>query len=246
MDRMMPLVRPRLVPGYAPAPVALAPGLWSLERRLRMPGGVTLPTRTTLIRLPSDGLLVVSPPAVEVGGLESLDALGRVEEILVPNSFHYLNARGFQARYPRATLRFPPGLHQRVLGLPAAEELGASAPPSWQGTLESAVLGPVGGSAEVALFHRPSATLVLTDLAFHMIRFESLFERWAWRANGVPAGFGPSRTSRSFLLRDRTLAVAFLERITAWPFSRVLVAHGEPLEHDAQAVFRKAFAAYLG
>lgn len=210
-----------------------------------MPGGARLPTRTAIVRLPSAGLLVVSPPAVEAGGLEAVDALGRVEEILVPNSFHYLNARAFLARYPRATLRVAPGLHQRVPGLPAGEELRASAPTSWHGAVEHLVLGPVRGLSEVALFHVPSETLLLTDLAFHMIHFESRVERAVWRLSGVPAGFGPSRTARTFLLWDRGMASAFLERVLAWPFRRVLVAHGEPLEEDAVAVFRRSFAAYL-
>jgi hypothetical protein len=210
-----------------------------------MPGGVGLSTRTTVIRLRSGGLLVVSPPAVEAGGLESLDALGPVAEVFVPNSFHYLNAAGFAARHPNATLRVAPGLHARVPGLPAAEEVGSVAPAAWGGEVEPLALGPVGGNSEVALFHAPSATLILTDLAFHLVRFDRAFERIAWRLNGVPAGFGPARTSRLMLLRDRPLAATFLARVVAWPFERVLVAHGDPLAQDAAAVFRRAFARYL-
>src|SRR5262249_43521280 len=222
-----------------------APDLWSLERRLRMPGGPGLPTRTTVIRLHSEALLIVSPPPVEAGGLECLEALGSVEEVLVPNSFHYLNAPGFLARYPHATLRVVPGLHERVPGLPRGQELPESALPSWRGVIEHLVLGPVRGVSEAVLFHRPSATLILTDLAFHMLQFEHRLERVVWRLTGVPAGFGPSRTSRLFLLGDRAVAAAFLERVLAWPFQRVLVAHGEPLEANAIAVFRQAFAPYL-
>jgi hypothetical protein len=210
-----------------------------------MPGGPALPAWTTLIRLRSGGLVVVSPPAVEAGGLEQIDALGGVEEVLVPNSFHHLNARAFLARYPHATLRVVPGLHRRVPGLPSGDELSGEPPPSWRGAVEHAVLGPVRGLAEAALFHAPSGTLVLTDLAFHMLRFESRVDRAFWRLVGVPSGFGPSRTARLLLLRDRALAAAFLERVLAWPFRRVLVAHGEPLERDAAAVFRRAFAPYL-
>jgi hypothetical protein len=129
--------------------------------------------------------------------------------------------------------------------LPYDQELSEEAPSSWRGVVEHLTLGPVRGATEVALFHRPSATLILTDLAFHMIQFERRFDRVAWRLNGVPPRFGPSRTSRLFLLRDRVAASVFLKRILDWPFQRVLVAHGEPLEANAAAVFRQAFAAYL-
>src|SRR5262245_29936790 len=191
VDRLIQLVRPRLVSSFAPPPTQIAPDLWSLERRLRMPGGPSLPARTTVMRLRSEALLVVSPPPVEVGGLEGLDALGSVEEVLVPNSFHYLNTPGFLARYPHATLRVVPGLHERVPGLPRGQELSEPAPPSWRGVIEHLVLGPVRGVSAAALFHRPSATLILTDLAFHMLQFEHRLERAVWRLNGVPPGFGP-------------------------------------------------------
>ena len=246
IDRVMQLGTPRLVPGFAPPPVPIAPDLWSIVRRLRMPGGPSLPTRSTLLRLASGRLLVVSPPAVEAGGLELLDVLGSVEEVLVPNSFHYLHTRGFLERYPEAVLWLAPGLPQRVAALPPGEELGAAEPASWGSVVEHQTLGPVRGISEVALFHRPSATLVLTDAAFHMVHYESGFERLIWKLFGVPAAFGPSRSARMLLLRDRAATAAFLARVLAWPFERVLVAHGEPLEENAVAAFRRAFAAYLG
>ncbi len=245
LDRLIQHVRPRLVSTFAPPPLQIAPDLWSLERRFRMPGGLSLPVRTTMIRLHSEALLVVSPPPVEAGGLEDLEALGAIEEVLIPNSFHYLNAPGFLMRYPRATLRVTPGLYERVPQLPRGQELSELSPPSWRGVIEHQVLRPLYGASEVVLFHRSSATLVLTDLAFHMRQFKHRFDRVAWRLNGAPPGFGPSRTSRLFLLRDRVVASAFLERVLAWPFERVLVAHGEPLETNAVAVFRQAFASYL-
>ena len=67
----------------------------------------------------------------------------------------------------------------------------------------------------------------------------------AWRLVGMPVGFGPSRTSRRLLLSDRRVAAAFLERVLAWPFEHVLVAHGEPLDVHARMAFRQAFAGYV-
>jgi hypothetical protein len=210
-----------------------------------MPGGPSLPSRTSVVRLRSNGLLVVSPPPVEPGGLEALDALGAVEEVLVPNSFHYLYSAPFLARYPRATFRYAPGLAERDPDLPRGEELGDAPPPAWNGMVEHCVLGPVRGISETALFHTPTRTLVVTDLAFHMLRYEGPIDRMIWRLTGIPAGFGPSRTARLFLLGDRAAAATFLRKILTWPFERVLVGHGEVLETNAAAEFRRAFAAYL-
>lgn len=113
LDRFIRHVRPKVVSAFAPPPVRIASDLWSLERRLRMPGGPILPTRTTVIRLRPEAILVVSPPPVEAGGLENLDTLGAVEQVLVPNSFYDLSVPGFVGRYPQATLRLARIIHQR-------------------------------------------------------------------------------------------------------------------------------------
>ena len=210
-----------------------------------MPGGAILPTRTTILVLPSGALLVVSPPPVEAGGLEQLDSLGPIGHVLAPNSFHYLNAPEFLARYPHASFWAAPGLFSRVPGMPPGSELTEATPDAWSAAVEHATLGPTRGVSEVALFHRESGTLILTDLAFNLVRLERRFDRVAWRLLGAPSGFGPSRSARMLLLRDRALAAAFLQRLLGWPFRRVLVAHGDSLEVDAVGVFRRAFAAYL-
>jgi hypothetical protein len=108
-----------------------------------------------------------------------------------------------------------------------------------------AVLKATDEVSEVAFFHHESATLVLTDLAFHMTTFAGTFDRLAWRLSGVPNGFGHSRTARMLLLRDRLPVESFLERVLAWPFRRILVGHGDPVDHDAIGVFRRAFRRYL-
>src|SRR5260221_2636272 len=91
-DRLIQFVRPRLVSSFAPPPVQIAPDLWSLERRLRLPGGPGLPARTTVIRLHSAALLVVSPPPVEAVGIECFDPLDAVLEALDPHRVHFLKA----------------------------------------------------------------------------------------------------------------------------------------------------------
>lgn len=71
IDRLMRLASPRPVSGFAPPPRELAPGVWLVDRRLRMPGGPLLPLRTTVIRLRDGSLVVISPPplppAAELG-----------------------------------------------------------------------------------------------------------------------------------------------------------------------------------
>ena len=190
-------------------------------------------------------MVVSPPPLIQSDGAAAIDSIGIVRQVVAPNTFHYLYAAEFMARYPDASLLVSPGLLDRVPGLPAAEALGASAPEAWSGELEVALLGPVRGVSEVLFFHLPTGVLVLTDLAFNMTRYARRFDRIAWRLAGVPKGFGPSRTARLLLLRDRAEAARCLSRVSEWPIRQIIVAHGEVVEHDAKARFLEAFGGYL-
>ena len=248
LDRVLRRVGPRPVAAFAPQPAQHAPGLWLLDRQLRFPGGVRLPSRTTILLLNSGELVVISPPAL-IGpeAAAAIDSIGVVRYVVAPNTFHYVYAAEFMARYQPATLLAAPGLLERVPELPPAEDLGRGRPEAWSGQLELAVLGPVRGLSAVVFFHLPSQALILTDLAFHLTRFDRLFDRVACRwGAGIPHGFGPGRTSRSLLLRDRAEASRFLSRVSEWPIAQIIVAHGDVVEHGAKVQFLEAFARYLG
>src|SRR5262249_26399772 len=45
--------------------------------------------------------------------------------------------------------------------------------------------------------------------------------------------------------RPRAGAARVLRRMLDWPFERIIVAHGSPIEHDAREVFRVAFSPYM-
>jgi hypothetical protein len=139
-----------------------------------------------------------------------------------------------------------PGVADRVPAVRPARTLPAEAPESWRRDVELEAFVAPNGFTEAVLFHRPSSTLVLTDLAFHLTSFASGFDRLVWRAFGVPAGFGPSRSARWTLLRDRDAVRPFLRRLLEWPFERIVVAHGDPIERSGREVFRRAYAAMLG
>lgn len=247
-ERAIKRIRPRLDTTFHPAPCELASDLWVLDRRLRMPGGAILPNRSTIVRLRERSLVVISPPPlVSPDDTLAIDAIGDVRYVVIPNSFHYVYAAAFLARYPRAALLTAAAVAARVPDLPAGQELDPKAlPEAWKSELELAVLGPVHGISETVFFHCATRTLILTDLAFHMTRFDRSFDRIAWRLSGVPRAFGPSRTARQLLLRDVREAAPFLERVAKWPFERIVVAHGDVVEDDAQARFRSAYAGYLG
>jgi hypothetical protein len=237
-------VRPAPVTDFTPAPRAVVDGLWVVDRRLRM-GGITMPTRMTVVRLRTGGLVLHSPVRLDAATRETIASLGPVTALVAPNAFHYLFLGEHVAAHPDATVYLAPGLRERRPDLPAGTVLGDEPPAAWAGDMAQIVFGPTRGPSEVVFFHRATATLILTDLAFGLAEPRSLLERAAWRIMGVGRGFGPSNTGRLIFLRDAPRTAPLLERILAWPFERIVVAHGEIVERDAREAFRRGFEPYL-
>ncbi len=245
IDRMMRGQKPATVRGFAPAPRKIADDVWSIDRRIAMRGPVSLPTRSTVIRLPNGSLVLHSPVFLDDETKKQLDSLGQVQYIVAPNSFHYLYAGAYFEQFPSSELFVAPGLPERCPELPPATILGAQAPEAWAGVLEQTIFGPLHGLSEVAFCHTPSRTLILTDLSFYVRSAENAVERLFWRVSGVWQRFGPSLTVRLALLRDRTVVRSFLDRVLAWDFDRIVVAHGDVLDSGGRQAFEKAFAKYL-
>ncbi len=244
LDRVLKRAVPRAVEGAVRPLHPLAESLWVLDRELRHFGIARLPSRSTLIRLESGGLAVISPPAPDDATREAIDSLGAVEAVVVPNPFHYLFARDFLRAYPGATLYGVPGLGARVPELDFARDLGPDAPGEWPTEIETLVVESRGNLSEALLFHEPSRSLIVTDLAFNLVRYPRRWDRLFWQASGMPAGFGPGRTSRTLLLADRKAASRALSRAARWPMERIVVAHGEVIEAEAAARFRDAFSGF--
>lgn len=244
-DRLIARVQPRVDAGFAPPLRAIDADLFSLDRRIVLPGGVRFPTRSVLVRLPGGGIFVHSPFHLDPATRDEVAALGPVAHVVAPNSVHYLYAREWLEAWPNASFHLAPGLAERRPELPRGETLGDTPPAAWAATLDQAVYGPVRGMSEVAFLHRPSGTLLLSDAAFHLTRAERLRERLVYRVYGIHGRFAVSLTARRLLLTDPVAVGRFVERLLAWPLRRILVAHGEPLEDDPAGALRAAFAREL-
>ena len=240
LDRVLQTVAPRTDPHFQPAPVALGPGIHAIDRRLRMTGAI-LPTRSLLVEVAPGQLVAISPPA---DPCPEIATLGKVVAVVAPNSFHYVYAQGFAAQHD-APLLVAPGLPERVPALASAAVLGDGMPPPWPGALDFVMIGPRRRISELIFFHHASQTLILTDLAFNLARFDRAYDRVLWRTFGAPNGFGPSRNAKRLLLADPSLVRPALRAALDWPFERIAVSHGDVVERDAKAIFRDAFAEYL-
>jgi hypothetical protein len=94
---------------------------------------------------------------------------------------------------------------------------------------------------EVLLFHRPSRTLLLTDLCFNIRRSASGVSRAFFRANGMWQRFGPSRMIRRLAVSDRASFMRSLERVRRWDFERIIPGHGDLIERGGPAALAAAW-----
>ncbi len=212
---------------------AIAPDVWQVSgSALRMPGGVMMPSSSTVLRLPDRRLLVYSPIAFDDAAAAAIDAAGEVAHLVAPSRLHHLFAAAAKARWPRATLYAAPGVADKQPELAIDRVLAGGDAPGG----DAVALELIGGAPklnEVVLFHRPSGTLACADLVFHITRPANLRTRIVLALVGAGGGrLGQSREWRR-LRKDRAAARASVARILAWPIARVVPCHGDPIEIDA-------------
>ncbi len=222
-------------------PRALDRDLYSLDHPLRV-GGLELGARTSLVRLADGGLFVHSPGTLGTGVRAEIEKLGPVRALVAPNRLHHRFLAENAAAFPEARVFGAPGVAQKQPGVRFDATLCDDAPPLWAGQLEQHVVRGVPSIEEVVFFHARSRTLLSTDLAFHVRTSDHWFTRLFMRLNGGYGRFGPTRIFKHRVLEDAAALRESLDRILAWDFERVIVAHGDVLERGGREAFRDAFA----
>ncbi|HSR97582.1 MAG TPA: DUF4336 domain-containing protein [Kofleriaceae bacterium] len=236
--------------------------IWHLQgRSLRMPGGVALPVASTVVRLPDRSLVLYSPIDFDDATAAEVDALGEVAHVIAPSRLHHMFAGAAARRWPRAQVHAAPGVRDKQPALRVDHELVARAtgvgndaglrngaapdsdmpPPArsvaaWSGVLELQHIAGAPSIDEHVAFHRPSGTLICSDLLFHITRPANLRTRIMLALMGVGGGrLAQSRVWR-FARRDRDAARASVERVLSWPIAQIAPCHGEPCPVDVAAL----------
>ncbi|WP_206002657.1 DUF4336 domain-containing protein [Paraburkholderia polaris] len=202
--------------------------------------GLHIGTRLTVIRLSSGKLLLHSPIPLSIEVRSAIDALGPVAHIVCPNLFHHMYAAETAAAYPRAMLHGPAALQRKRKDLRFDAVLTDQPHPDWRGdlellTIEGCILG------ETVFYHPATRTLIACDLVENFHQSPHWLTRNYLRLGGILG-----RVSWHPLLRmayrDRKRARACIDTLLAWPFERVVLAHGDLLTDDAHALVREGMA----
>lgn len=217
----------------------IAEDVWGFTGEIRMPAGVRFPLRMTGIRLPDGSMWLHSPVAIDDAMAWQIERLGPVQHLVAPSLIHNVHVAAARSRWPRARLYAAPGLRAKLPGLPIDEDLGASAPASWGGAVATF---PIRGAAthEVVFLHRPSRTLLVTDLAFNVVEPANVqTSAMLW----ITGSHGRFRSSKLWAWRwtqDRGAVADSVRRVLEQDFDRVVPCHGAIVDRDAEAALADA------
>lgn len=217
----------------------LAEDLWVVERPLRFLG-LEVGTRMTVVRLRDGSLVLHSPVALDDDLQAELARLGPPRHAIAPNRFHHLFIGDYRRAFPAVRLYAAPGLPEKRTDLAFDAVLSDDPPPEWAGQLDQEHFKGFPVMSEVAFCHRASRTLLTSDLAFNLGPEAPFVTRVAFRMVGGYGRLGPSVVEK-VLIRDRASARASLERILAWDFDRIVLAHGTVLESGGREALRKGY-----
>jgi glyoxylase-like metal-dependent hydrolase (beta-lactamase superfamily II) len=217
----------------------VAEDLWTVEHPMSLPGGVHLPSRMTVVRLADGDLLLHSPVPIDDGLAAELAPLGPVAHVVAPNLFHHLFVPRTLERYPQALLSVAPGLEDKRAELPVADVLTDEAPEAWRGVMDQVVIRGAPKLNEVAFLHRPSRTLIVSDLVFNVRQPRGWGTALALRMMGTYKRLRQSRLWRMYM-KDRAAVRRSAETLMNWNFDRVLPGHGDVHEGEARTAMTEA------
>lgn len=209
---------------------ALAENLWLLPYPLRLLG-VDMRRNVTVMRLASGEVIIHSTAPFDPADVAKIRALGPTAWLVEAMWFHDTFSRHGHDIFPDAPFLAPDGFSD-VVGFPTLPLLPA--PAEWGDEVE---ILPVSGNEsydEHVMFHRPSRTLIVADLAFNFPDDGPLWTELLVRAAvGHDHHPGMSRPFRH-AIQDEGAFRRSMDAMLEWDFDRVIVGHGDVIETGGQ------------
>lgn len=216
--------------------------IWAIRVPLLMMG-MDLSTQMTIVRLPDQSLVLISPIVISDGLKAEIETLGTVTTIISPNTFHHLFAQQCLDSFPEASYLCPAALPLRIKTLPSSSDLYSVSEELWQGQLQTRRISKSHIADEMVFFHPESKTLVVTDC----IQFSAGELGLGTKLFAMIAGtLRKPAISRLYKLmtKDKQELRDSLEYLLGWDFERVLLPHNTNIEVAAKDVVTKIVAKF--
>ena len=217
----------------------VAPGVFTVARPLTFLG-LEMGTRMTVIQLGDGRLLVHSPVSLDEPLHDAVAALGEVSFLVAPTLFHHLYVAPWRDAFPSAALWCCPGLERKRTDIAWTSVLADDLRAPFGEEIDHVVFGARSIENEAVLFHRPTRTIVSSDLVFDFGSLPSRLTRLVGALIGNRT-VGATMLER-LTIRDRPRARRELDRMIAWEAERIVIAHGSIVREGGSVVIERAFA----
>ncbi|WP_137290092.1 DUF4336 domain-containing protein [Natronorubrum halophilum] len=214
--------------------------LWTYEESLRF-FGVDIGRIMSVMRLSSGGLFVQSPAELTPELKSALDDLGEVRFVAPASKLHgHVYMEQYAAAYPDVELLAAPGLAARRTDLQFDHLLGDTPDPRWGTDIDQVAVVGHRWLTEIAYFHRPSRTLILGDVGFHIGEHSPLTTRLVARALRIYERIGPPIELRLTIANEASFRRSIRD-VLAWDFDRVIPGHGEIVDSGGKAAVLEGY-----
>jgi len=203
----------------------------TFDGELQLLPGVKIPLRSLYV---GSRRVLISP----VGGAAEHAILPTVEALVAPSLLHHKHLCEAQRLAPYAALWAPPGFAAKEPELGEVNVLGRD-PWPFSDELDFEVIEGAPKRNEVVFFHRASATLYTADLVFNMHGDAGWLSKLTFRAMGIYQRFAMAKPWKHWV-KNRGAFLESIERVLAWPFDRIVMAHGDIVETGGKELLRRA------
>jgi hypothetical protein len=200
----------------------LETNLWRVQGTVP---GMSLKRVMTLVRLEDGRVVIHGATSLEEGAMAEIEGWGRPAVLLVPNSYHRLDAPAYLGRYPDLEVYCPKGSKSGVEEVVRVD--GDYDAFGGDSTLDLEHLDGVRKVEGVLTVRSPGGTtLVFNDAIFNQPHGKGLggfIFRYITDSTGGPK---VTRLFRWLALKDKKALKAHFERLAATPdLKRIIVAH---------------------
>lgn len=206
----------------------------------------SLGLRMTVVRLVDGGLWVHSPTALTSELLAELEQLGPVSCIVAACNGHNRWLAQWHEAFPDARLYVSSGIPKKLnlVDYYCLDDADAS---PWPEDFELQFIGGVPFFNETVFLHKASASLIVSDLVQNHSGesgpgVDGLLKKWLLQPMGFKGICLAPPIKHRIGVKDRAALTEALDTIAQWPFERIIIAHGDMIEHDSKQVFDKLCA----
>lgn len=213
--------------------------IWIIEYPIKY-SGVKFSSRTTLIKLSDQSILIHSPCNISAELKDEILKLGDVSYIIAPGNFHHLHIKSAQQAFPKAKTYICQGIEKKqpdlkydgfLSGNPICNDF------EQQMTVGSKIMN------EVAFLHKDTKTLILVDL------IENIGNKTKNIGLGIKLWWfifrmwNKPKPAPEYQLgwQDKKLAAQALQKILSWDFEKIILAHGDLIVENAKEIAKTAW-----